>query len=273
MILKRYTEFPTSIEEFTPKQFLKWVSLLLRFENGSITYNDLKTEFATFLVKRKSNSKQAYFASQIYRLTERLNFLFEEKEKKDKIELHPATTIKNLIPKIRMYYGPSDALQNITFLEYIHAYQYYQEFILDKDERKLDLLIATLYRPKHYFFFGERAKYNSDKTERRSKIFAKLSLETKFGVFYFFKSCDSYLREARISIAGNEIDFGILFKSQDNDTESDGLGMLGVLYKMAESGVFGNIKATAQENFWDVMLKLYQNHKEYLNFKAKQPNK
>jgi len=273
MILKRYVDFPTALEEFTPKQFSKWVSLLLRFEDGLANYHDLKTEFASFLVKRKPNSKQLFFASQIFRLSEHLNFLFEEKEKEDKIELHPATTIKNLLPKIKWYYGPSDALQDITFLEYIHAYQYFQEFIIEKEEQKLDLLCATLYHPKRYYIFGKRAIYDPEKAERRAKRFSKLPREIKFAVFYFFKSCDAYLREAKISIAGNEIDFGILFKSTDDDQESDGLGMLGVLYKMAESGVFGNIKATAQENFWDVLLKLYQNHIEYLNFKAKQPKK
>lgn len=273
MIFKRYIEFPTALEEFTPKQFLKWISLILRFESGDINHHDLKTELATYLVKRKVGrrvAKDIFFASQVYRLTEHLHFLFEEKEKEDKIELHPVTTIKNLLPQVKFYYGPADALRDITFLEYIHAYQYYREFIIDQDESKLNDLTAVLYRRKQFYLFGKRINYNAEKTESRSKHFAKMPREIKFAVFYFFKSCDTYLREAKIFIGGNEIDFGILFSpsGDDNDAKDDGLGMLGVLYKLAETGVFGSIKEASNQNFWDVLLKLYQNRKDYLNFKS-----
>lgn len=278
MIFKRYIEFPTALEEFTPKQFLKWVSLILRFESGDINHHDLKTELATYLIKRKIHKKDLKepFASQIFRLTEHLHFLFEEKEKEDKIELYPATSIKNLLPRIKCYYGPADALRDITFLEYIHAYQYYREFIIDQDVSKLNDLAAVLYRRKRFFFFGKRMEYNAEKMERRSRRFAKMPREIRFAVFYFFKSCDTYMREAKIFIGGNEIDFGILFTSSNDDGdagEDDGLGMLGVLYKLAETGVFGNIKDTSNQNFWDVLLKLYQNRKDYLIFKSKQPKK
>lgn len=278
MIFKRYIDFPTALEEFTPKQFLKWVSLILRFESGDINHHDLKTELATYLVKRKirkKDLKEPFVSSQIFRLTEHLHFLFEEKEKEDKIELHPAGSIKNLLPRIKHYYGPADALRDITFLEYIHAYQYYREFIIDKDVSKLNDLAAVLYRRKRFFFFGKRMKYNAEQTEGRAGSFAKMPREVKFAIFYFFKSCDNYLREAKIFIAGNEIDFGILFASSNDDEskEDDGLGMLGVLYKLAETGVFGNIKEASNQNFWDVLLKLYQNRKDYLIFKSKQQKK
>lgn len=274
MILKRYIDFPTELEEFTPKQALKWIELLLKFESGEINHHDLKTELATYLVRRKFNKKEAqeaFIATQIFRLTEHLDYLFEEKEREDKIELHPATTIKNLLPRIKWLYGPSEALQDLSFIEYIHAYQYYREFLVNQDESKLNELAAVLYRRKQFFVFGKRVKYNADKTERRSKRFSEMHPKYKYAAFYFFKGCDNYLREAILNIGGNEIDLSILFSSVEGDSkdEGDGLGMLGVLFKLAETGVFGNVKETSEQNFWDIMLNLYKNRKDFLNAKRK----
>ena len=69
-----------------------------------------------------------------------------------------------------------------------------------------------------------------------------------------------------IEIDGNRCFFSMIFSSKDRgktdledgdcDEEEGGIGLTGVMMAIAESGVFGNIKDTAQSDVWDVLARL-----------------
>ena len=70
-------------------------------------------------------------------------------------------------------------LYNATFDEYLMAENYYFAFIETKRDEHLDNLIAVLYRrPWH--------KWNSDKIQKRAKIFRKVNPEAKNSVFMWY---------------------------------------------------------------------------------------
>jgi hypothetical protein len=63
-----------------------------------------------------------------------------------------------------------------------------------------------------------------------------------------------------IEIDGNKCMFSRIFRKGKGEgrSEGEGIGLTGVLMSLAESGVFGNIKETADANVWDVLTRLYQ---------------
>jgi hypothetical protein len=194
----------------------------------------------------------------------------------------PAKSVRNFLPKYKGLYGPYDAFQNLIVLEYIHAREAFLEYSMFKEEDKLNELIAILYRPKKSFHWirklfsnynGQlRIDYNENNLESRIKKVAKWPNHIKYAIYLYFLGCDDYLKSGEVTIGGNQIDLSILYKNADDDSSSsgDGLGFLGILYKIADTGTFGNINEASRINLYDFILKLYQNRMEYIEFKSKQ---
>ena len=50
-----------------------------------------------------------------------------------------------------------------------------------------------------------------------------------------------------------------IYKEKDSEDVSDGnVGLIGLLYSIAETGVFGTIEQTDNQNIWDIMVRVYQ---------------
>jgi hypothetical protein len=48
--------------------------------------------------------------------------------------------------------------------------------------------------------------------------------------------------------------------SQARNDNQDNTGVAGILFQIAESGVFGNMDQVLKVNMWDIFLRLYQIH-------------
>ena len=83
----------------------------------------------------------------------------------------------------------------------------------------------------------------------------------RYGIFIFWAGCEDYLVTGRPVIDGNEIDLSILYEKSGNGSSEGSLGLVGLLYSLAESKVFGSIQETDNQNLYDVMAKLYQDTK------------
>ncbi|MHC1707431.1 MAG: hypothetical protein AB9842_07905 [Bacteroidales bacterium] len=278
-----YREIPADITELSPEQYLDFVELFLMLTHEKISYHELRIKLLDRLVgfskplrKLKPEQKETVL-SEIYRLSEIMDsfvhFVESEGSQKPWINL---TLVKNLVPEIRTrsrtLYGPADALTDLSFFEYIDAHNHYSEFLNTASEESLDKLIAVLYRPEieHYkrarqkedFDGQRRVKYNSGSVEARAKELAFLPYPVKFGIFLFYHGCEDFLRDGEISLGDSRIRLSVLYEYPEV-TDSDDTGLVGVLYTLAESQVFGNAQQTADTNLYDVMVRLYQLMKTY----------
>ena len=116
---------------------------------------------------------------------------------------------KQKLPEVRIglrkYYGPDDKLFNLTFAEYQTAENFYLAFNKTRDQKYLDLLVATLYRRqiKNYrrirnatAFKGDRREdFNDYLVESRVKKIRRLNIAKKFAIYQYFMGCMSHLQK------------------------------------------------------------------------------
>jgi hypothetical protein len=132
----------------------------------------------------------------------KLQFLFRIEEiKGQKVYSLESKLSKNLIPEIsfgmsffkRSWYGPDNALTNITFSEFIHAETAYDKLITSGDDKYLNRLVAILYRPsgnmkpKDPEFRGDvRRAFNDFTIDRQAKraFFIQDNIKTAILIYY-----------------------------------------------------------------------------------------
>ena len=286
-------EFPSCLEEMTGDQFIFFMDMLLKFESGSIDIDEFKCKLVMnfldirmtgryYLLKKE---KQEDILSKIYLLSGLIDSFFTEEVREEKsVFVLKMSFIKQFLPKIAgKYYGPEDGLSNCTFCEYRTAYGYYKAYLNSKQEDDLNHLIAVLYRPKRKFLCVRRelpgydgqlrtlftAKSNPRFIETRAMQIGKLSMAIRYGIFLFFAGCNEYLTSGEITIEENKIDLSLLYKKSSSDSPDPGIGLVGLLYSIAETHIFGSIDETDNQNIYDIMIRLYQVMKQFEAMKPK----
>lgn len=200
------------------------------------------------------------------------------------------TFTKNLIPWFRtgrlgrkIFYGPGDFLQGMVFSEYKDALAAAMKYMDTNDDYWLDRLAAILYRPKRKGlkrlklttdFDGQtRVPYNQKLAEHNTGIMKGVNRGIKYMIMMYVMGCLWTLKNETngIEIDGNKCDFSILFKRKGGNSEGDeeGIGMIGIMMAIAESGVFGNLKDVANTDVWDVLVRMYQMESERMEFEKR----
>ena len=277
--LKLKMEIPSVLSELSSEDYLVFVELFLMLKNGEISYEKFRLVFLNHFfdfqpVKKLSRKNREEIYAEIYRISELFDSFLKHGD--DKLELN-LNCIKNLLPVISgvgcNLFGPLDALTDITFFEYIDAHSAYYDFVTTQDESALNRLVAILYRPEienlekvsssNDFDGQRRIKYNPHVIDYQVKHVASLPYHVRYAVFLYYNSCEDFLRDGEFPVAGSTIKLSLLYGSSGGN--SDDTGLIGVLYTLSESQVFGNAKETADTNLYDVMLRLYQLMKIYKN--------
>ena len=262
-------QIPASFDEMSSEDFIRFAHLYLELQRGALTLNTLKTEMVfqflglkyskwRFELMSEENKSKVY--ENIFLISEKLDFLFiQEKTDDGKINLKvnfPWT--KNLIPKYLGFVGPENIMNDVTFLEYKNAHVAAMEFIKSQDETDLNWLVATLYR-KPFFQWLKKPAYDEFKTKENAAKVGRWPFSVKYGILLNFLSWEEYIRTGTFNMDGNDISFSILFKSSGESESTDpGTGLTGLLFTIAETGVFGNVKSTSEQNLYDVLFRLYQ---------------
>ena len=267
--------FAECIEELTPKQASAFFDLVLQFKLGIITPEVFKIKLTIKLLALKYNWKYEAMTddakesvnSNLARISELVDSFFEVKEVDGRpCKVLRLSFIKNIFPKLGKYYGPSDALTDITFREYRDAYDHYRTYGKTNNEESLNKLIAVLWRKKRFTHWLLKLlpnyngivarKYNPAKINTRAKKIGRLPFSTRFGIKCFIDGCFDFLQSGSPEINGSEINFSKLYSSGDG--ASDGLGLVGILYTVAETGIFGNAETVDNQNLYDIMAMMYQ---------------
>ena len=275
-------EIPSSIEEMNQDQYVYFISLVLDYFEGKLTVDKLKMLLAFRLLEINLNSrfyllnedlKQEVWQN-IFIISQHLDSFFKEEERDGKmVKVFELNSIKNFIPVIcGNFHGPQDALQDITFREYRMAHDFMKKYVKTGEEEHLNYMIAVLYRPKKRFlwirkqfgnFNGDEkisftSRSNPDLLKKRAGKISKLPLALRYCVFLFMTGCEDYLATGEPEIGDSKMKLSILYEKNEDSDEQEGIGLVGLLYSLAETKVFGTIEETDNQNLWDVMARLYQ---------------
>ena len=145
----------------------------------------------------------------------------------------------------------------MTFAQFKDALTCSQKYMETMEDYWLVRLAATLYRE------NRNRIYHIDEVDKRSARLSNLDKGILYMAFCYFMGCMHNLKTdgdgEGIEIDGILCRFSLIFNSGKNyQVGGDGIGMLGVLMTLAESGVFGGLKETANADVWDVLPRLYQ---------------
>lgn len=272
-------EIPSCFDEMSGADFIRFAHLYLQLQKGTITLNHLKTEmvfqflgmkYSKWRIELLEGFEKSKIYENIFLISEKIDFLFYEETTQDgKINLKvnfPFT--KNLIPKYQGFVGPEDIMNDVTFLEYKNAHVFATEFLKSQDESDLNLFVGTLYR-KPTFRFLKKPVYDEQKSSKSIARIEKWDFSVKYAMLLNFLAWEENIRTGTFNIDGNDISFSILFKRNPDDDTDSGIGLTGLLFSLAETGVFGNVKTTAEQNLYDILFRLYQVQRENMEMKKR----
>ena len=191
-------KYPSSISEMTERQFKAFAGLIFRYQTKEVSFVEfsVKLTYSLMNMKRTTDPNQHEQASKIIEninAISKLNedFFYEEEKKGKKYNVIKLDFVKNLIPKIKVgnqwYYGPSDALTNTEFGEYVTALNAYLDFSQTGDIADLDLLVSALYRPqtknKMHSFGDQRIAFDKNLVPFYRSQMASVSVEKKYAIY------------------------------------------------------------------------------------------
>lgn len=218
--------------------------------------------------------------ANVYLLSEKLfGFLFLEK--KGNFEANYNTVI-NHFPELKagdtILYGPASLFGDLTLGEFRAAKEEMDEYFESKEEESLNRFIACLYRPKRKYLESEKEsrdwdgkvqeQFNRARITDHAQLTSLIGPVHKMAVLLWFTHTIQYVQKEDLMIGGRKVNFSILFPEGESGA-AKGSGFTGILYAIAEKGIFGNIEASDRAGFFDVFLFLYDKEIENIRAKAK----
>jgi len=209
-IADRLFEFPSGWDELTSEDILffshKMVirepvstikpALTLKILNLKVLRKDSETdgELEYFYVK---DSQGKVFRISVYALqlvSEKLDFMFAEKTLKEGNKqwyVHSRLT-KNPVPELRVgktvFYGPKQALSDISFHRFILSEHYYSLLVKSGDPVYLDKILGVLY-------IEDGESFSEDKWLLNHAHFKSVSQVEKYAIRLYYEGSRNFLSE------------------------------------------------------------------------------
>jgi hypothetical protein len=165
-------------------------------------------------------------------------------------QLLPCLTLPFLrfIEQPRHFYGPREAFRNLRFDEFIFADTFYLRYLQTKQDKWLDQLVATLYRPERRPYRPKAVNYAGDRREdfnehllpARAEQLAKLPAHLKQAVLLYYQGCRRLLEQR----------YEYVFTA-DTSQKATTSGWQDVLHELA--GGVPQLDATAQQGLANVL--------------------
>ncbi|RQO65075.1 hypothetical protein DBR40_24695 [Pedobacter sp. KBW01] len=214
---------PSSWEELTYKQLLMWVKIISK----DITLDEA---FSVAVVVFYGIPKKLFFSLnpvQKFELKETLTFLYGENK-----------LVTWLVPffqiRFRKYTGPENRLSNSTIKEFRHTEMYYNAYNRNKNPKFLDLLIATLYRPKAKVLQGNdlREPFSEIRIRSKASSMRNLSNPLRSAILFNYEGCRNFIFKK----------YPMIFKP--GAKKSDAIPDMEDLIKTVAGAKFGNFNET-----------------------------
>lgn len=165
---------------------------------------------------------------------------------------------RQLLPKYRGKYGPSDFLGNLTLIEFSKAEVRFKAYEQTKNELYLNQLVAILYRKPKFFWFIRR-HFSADIDPRReysdNYIRAGVSswpLNVRFAIYLWYQGCRQELAARYPNVF------------TEGDGDSDDFGFASLITSLA-GPKFGDTDKTASTLLHTILA--------YLELQAREANK
>ena len=245
---------------------------IAKFWEGKVLKGDilLKAKVAVFLKlivgddstsssSKKKNKEKLIAVNALpnddqWQLAQLTNFIFKE----NKLTKCPLPSVivgdgggkfvgENTNKGRRTYYAPEDELGNITGFEWAFADKCYLDYHNTNDEKYLNLLVATLYRPKAEDAekTGElRVKFNHRLIETYEKDLKLLKYAEKQLILLWFMGCRNYI------VKQNKMIF-----SEKNTANAGEKGWIHVIMELS-GNKFGNVTETGETDLFLLFLEL-----------------
>lgn len=138
------------------------------------------------------------------------------------------------------YYGPADALANLTIAEYRKTELLYQMYVRTGKTDQITQLIATLYRPKRKGVIHDdiREELNEGSVKKRYAEFERLSPAFRHAILLNYEGCRNFIFQK----------FQPAFIS--NGPETNELNDLEVIIEAVAGEKFGNFVETEKTNLF-----------------------
>lgn len=268
-------KLPEVVEEMSQEQYLAFIDTLA--EAGVKGWDEERLCFELLYhfspITRGENRLDIESAATLSLISSQLKVLFTDDKVDGKLVRIPRlqtamAMVKSFTHNGETYYGPADALSNSSFGEFIASFYTFQDYHNNRDEKFLIKLAAILFRPGSVRRLNEdgdaRVPYVSAQVKGRIQEFESLPKNILKAVLYFYAGFQDYLQNGMVRIGGNDIEFKVLFngKGGNSKTSLPSQGWVDVLFQLSESGVFGNLKATENQNVFTIFSRLYQLHRE-----------
>lgn len=278
-------QYPSEWDEIPQRHATRIGEIMYRTFTRQIDYDMARKLAVDTLIERVNSPEKPnfnedsvnYWANEAV-LADSVKFLFNHELNRDKTEnisINPKFCTQ-LIPEVkigwRKYYGPKSLLEDLTIFGFKEASWRVGKYAETMEERYLDELFAVLYKKSR--LFGGVKKSQSvfgSGFARTLEVAKRVPIGVKFMNYLFFLGCMNWIREENIEIDGQEICFGCLFpkgsSGKGDKSRDDNTGFAGILFQMAESGVFGNMEQVSNVSMWDIFLRLFQIHHQIKQLK------
>lgn len=246
-------DFPENIFELNTEQWHYYVQLYLMIQRGHINLMEAKVmlvyHFLDLLYTGKpSNDKNDNLALLIELLDGFYEVVPGGKGVRPVI-FCPVNLAKQFTHEGQKFTGPADALADATLKQFLDGLTYLNAFNKSQDNVYLVQLFSTF--------------HNVDVA-----VAEKLPEYILFGFYFFFRSSVDFITTNNISMGnGQEYDFSPLFQSSESD--SKGVGPIGILFTLAETGVFGDDEKTEKLNLYKALTYLLKSHQDAEEAKRK----
>lgn len=255
---------PSDIEELDQHQYLFYLEQVLKFVNGLITDpQEIKRNLFNNFTDMKMGWKMKFYSDEIYyqiwdsinRMIDTLDSFFDIEEKEDgKVYIMHINSAKNLLPEWNGYESYKDIFSEMTWGEFHKCSDLLKLIDIGIKNDKgtevnnlMEELFYTLYKPK----------------KPNCKI-DKIHQTVLFHALNYFSYIYQLITTTPIEINGEEIDFSVLWKYDEEDEENNSelkkLGWNNIQFIISEKGVFGNSEQLNKEKFINVFLWLYKQH-------------
>lgn len=246
---EKVVEFPQSIDELTPEQYVYYIVLASMLTGGGMTLKDWRARWFSYLAGMK-RSNYTILRPEYIRQAEGIIGEITDRFLTDRRGTPSPTfdTCRNLLPEINGHRGPDDWLNGLEFGKFVKCATLLEHVEPSSDATAYEEIARTLYTIPE----GE----------------AVPPVLTWHAPVLFNNVCHA-IQSGPIDINGRMIDLSIIFKGSGGRKPDDKTGWAGVSFEVAAAGVFGNIHELDRSDFWAVLLYLYRCKFEYNHEKKK----
>lgn len=253
--LSEKTGFPNCWESMTEREVVYLIKLwMMLVHRRDLSMNDIRRQFVSqvFTWRGIRKEKTIDYMLLVNQVADTLDWAISFNEQSAQVVINYDCIVCQ-IPRFADLQGPQNYGGDLSFGEFKYLLAVFNAIGKGEDvERNLSLMGAVLYRRRDKKT-GRRILFRE--AEVSTGKMRKLPEHITYYAYLWFAAFCKYLMDGPFIIGGHEVNFKCIFTPTEEDSDNS-LGMDSILFSIAESHVFGNIKDVEDAQLFRVLLKL-----------------